>query len=139
MKTFKVEIVSSEKMLYSGEATFVSATATTGELGIAAGHTQLLAKVKPGDIRIQHADGSEDIFYVSGGLMEVQPTAVSILSDTAVRAADLNEAAILEAKEAAEAMLANNTSELEYARALSDLAKAAAQLQALNKWRKRVK
>jgi F-type H+-transporting ATPase subunit epsilon len=137
MKSMHLDIVSAERSLYAGDVTMLFATTELGEVGIAPGHTQLLAALKPGDIRAQFADGHEQVFYCSGGFLEVQPASVTVLSDTAVRAEDLDEAAILEAKQAAEASLETRQDQLEYARALAELAETTAQLQTLAKWRKK--
>jgi F-type H+-transporting ATPase subunit epsilon len=108
-----------------------------GEVGIAPGHTQLLAALKPGDIRAVLTNGEELLFYVSGGFLEIQPSMATVLSDTVIRAEDLDEEAILLVKQAAEAILHGKPEELEYAKALSELAASAAQLQVLAKLRKR--
>lgn len=132
-----LDIVSAEKVLYSGEASMIYAITELGEVGIAPGHTQLLAALKPGDIRTTLQNGEERIFYVSGGFLEVQPQTVTVLSDTVIRVEDLDEEAILSAKQAAEAILQGQPEELEYAKAMTELAETAAQLQALAKLRKR--
>jgi F-type H+-transporting ATPase subunit epsilon len=138
-KTFKFDIVSAEKSLFSGEATILIAQTQVGELGITPGHTQLLAALKPGDVRVQFANNEEHIFYVSGGILEVQPNHLFVLSDTVVRAEDLDEATILEAKQRAESMLAEKHGEIDYAQALAELAAAAAQLQALQKLKRKLR
>ncbi|MCD6047277.1 MAG: synthase subunit epsilon [Gammaproteobacteria bacterium] len=138
-KTFKFEIVSAEKSLFTGEALMLIAQTQVGELGITPGHTQLLASLKPGDLRVQLVSNEEQAFYVSGGILEVQPYHVVVLSDTVVRAEDLDEATILEAKQRAESITAEKHGELEYAKALAELAEASAQLQALNRLRKKIK
>lgn len=132
----RLDIVSAEKALYSGEVAMVYATTELGEIGIAPGHTQLLARLKPGSIRATLATGEEYMCYVSSGFLEVQPTMVTVLSDTAIRAEDLDEAAILAAQQAAEEALRNQPAELEYAKAIAELAETAAQLQVLAKLRK---
>lgn len=134
--TIKVDIVSSEAELYSGEAAMVFAPAELGEVGIAPGHSAMLSTLGPGDVRLQLADGSEEQIYISGGILEVQPDAVTVLSDTAVRAKDLDEAAVMEAKERAERMLADRSAEIDEAGARAELAQAAAQLQSLRRLRK---
>jgi F-type H+-transporting ATPase subunit epsilon len=133
--TIKVDVVSAEEHLWSGEGTMVFAPAAAGEVGIAPKHTQMLSPLKPGEVRVQQEDGSEEFFYVSGGIMEVQPHLVTILSDTALRAEDLDEARALEAQKRAEQAMANNTAEMELAKAKVELAQAAAQLRAIQKLR----
>lgn len=134
--TIHVDIVSAEKEIFSGPAEMVSATAEYGEVGIMPRHSQLLARIKPGQVRVKVPNEEERIFYVSGGLLEVQPHVVTVLADTAERARDLDEAAALRAKEQAEQAMANRTSDFEYARAQAELAEAIAQLQAIERMRK---
>lgn len=129
--TMHVDIVSAEAEIFSGTATMVFAPAEMGELGIAPRHTQLLTRLKPGEVRVQDEKGEELSFYVSGGILEVQPHVVTVLSDTAVRARDLDEAAALQAKEQAEKLLADNRSDIDYAKAQLELAEAVAQLRAI--------
>ena len=133
----QVEVVSAEKEIFSGEATMLIATAEGGELGIYPQHTPLLTNLKPGDVRVQTADGEEQVIYVSGGILEVTPKKITVLSDTAVRADDLDEAAALEAQKKAEQALKDSNADMDYARAKAELAQAAAQLQALKKRFKR--
>ena len=133
--TIKVEVVSAEEHLWSGEGTMVFAPAVAGEVGIAPKHTQMLSPLKPGEVRVQTEDGNEEFFYVSGGLMEVQPHLVTILSDTAPRAEDLDEARALEAQKRAEQAMAENTTDIEFAKAKAELAQAAAQIRAIQKLR----
>ena len=133
MSTMQVEVVSAEHEIFSGEATMLIATAEAGELGIYPQHTPLLTGLKPGDVRIQTADGEELVIYVSGGILEVTPKKITVLSDTAIRADDLDEAAALEAQRKAEQALKDTTADINYARAKAELAQAAAQLQALRK------
>jgi len=133
-KTLQVDIVSAEEEVYSGEASMVVASAQLGEVGITPGHAPLLTQLAPGDIRVQH-DGEEEIIYVSGGMLEVQPDVVTILSDTAIRAQDLDETAALEAKRRAEERIAQQKDEYDFARARAELAEAAAQLRTLRKLR----
>ena len=135
--TIHVDIVSAEAEIYSGQAEMVFAPALMGEVGIAPGHTPLLTRLKPGEVRLKLADGSEEAFYVSGGMLEVQPRMVTVLSDTAVRAHDIDEAAALEAKQRAEQMLSDKSAEIDYAKALAEYAEAAAQLQAIQRLRQR--
>jgi len=135
--TLHVDIVSAEEEIFSGTATMVFAPAEMGEVGIAPRHAPLLTRLKAGEVRVQDAHGEEQSFYVSGGLLEVQPHMVTVLSDTALRAADLDEARAIEAKERAERALADRQSEMEYAKAQAELAQAAAQLRMLQKLRKK--
>ncbi|MGY3228885.1 F-type H+-transporting ATPase subunit epsilon [Luteibacter sp. HA06] len=137
--TIRVDIVSAEAEIYSGEATLVVATGELGELGIAPRHAPLITRLKPGHVDVVAAGGERQQFYVSGGILEVQPQVVTILADTAVRAADLDEAAALKAKDEAEAALANRGETLDVAEAQAKLAEALAQLQALERMRKTLK
>lgn len=137
MKTFHVDIVSAEESIFSGEATMVIAPGEAGELGILPEHTPLLTRIKPGTLRIQQASGEEEVIYVSGGMMEVQPDVVTVLADTSVRAHDLDEAKAMEAKRRAEEALTNRTGALEIAQAQVELAQAAAQIAAIRKLRQR--
>ncbi|URL58354.1 F0F1 ATP synthase subunit epsilon [Luteibacter flocculans] len=137
--TIRVDIVSAEAEIYSGEATLVVATGELGELGIAPRHAPLITRLKPGHVDVVAASGERQQFYVSGGILEVQPQVVTILADTAARAADLDEAAALRAKEEAEAALANRGEQLDVAEAQAKLAEALAQLQALERLRKTLK
>jgi len=134
--TMHVDIVSAETELYSGVAEVVVAPAIMGEVGIHARHTPLLTPLKPGEVKITKIGGEEEFIYVSGGMMEVQPSVVTILSDTAVRAQDLDEAAAMEAKQAAEEAIANRESEMDLAEAQSKLLEAVAQLQMIERLRK---
>ncbi len=135
--TIHVDIVSAESELYSGEAVRVNAPAEGGEVGIAPRHAPFVSRLRPGDVRIENENGEEEFIYVSGGILEVQPHVVTVLSDTAVRGADLDEAAALEAKRRAEERIAEQQDEYDYARARAELAEAAAQLQTLQKLRRR--
>ncbi|SEM47891.1 F-type H+-transporting ATPase subunit epsilon [Luteibacter sp. UNCMF331Sha3.1] len=137
--TIRVDIVSAEAEIYSGEATLVVATGELGELGIAPRHAPLITRLKPGHVDVVAANGERQQFYVSGGILEVQPQVVTILADTAARASDLDEAAALKAKEEAEAALANRGEQLDVAEAQAKLAEALAQLQALERMRKTLK
>ncbi|MFZ4789430.1 MAG: F0F1 ATP synthase subunit epsilon [Candidatus Competibacteraceae bacterium] len=134
--TLHVDIVSAEKELFSGVAEMVTAPGELGELGILPRHSQLLTRLKPGQVRVRLQGGEEQLFYVSGGLLEVQPSLVTILSDTAERAKDLDEAAAQSAKHRAEQVLADHRSEFEFARAKAELAEAVAQLQTIERLRK---
>ena len=135
--TFHLDIVSAEASIYSGLAEMMVATGELGELGIFPGHTPLLTSLKPGFIRVVEQGGKEEIFYISGGMLEIQPTVVTVLADTLQRAEHLDDAAALEAKEHAEKMLTEKTAKVEYAEALAELAEAAAQLQAIRQLRKK--
>ena len=137
MKTMQVEVVSAEAEVFSGPATMVIATAISGELGIYPDHTPLITNLKTGDVRVQTEDGEEQVIYVSGGILEVTPKKVTVLSDTAIRAADIDEAAAIDAQKKAEQALKDTSADINYAKAKADLAQAAAQLQALKKVVKR--
>lgn len=137
--TMHVNIVSAEKQLFSDTAEVVVAPASQGEVGIYPRHTQMLTTLKPGEVRITRQGGEEESIYVSGGILEVQPHVVTILSDTAVRAADLDEAAAMQAKERAEQALKDKTGDMEEAEAMAQLAEAVAQLQTIQKLRKKMK
>ena len=135
--TMHVNIVSAEKEIYSGEAAALFAPSALGEVGILPRHAEMLCTLRPGQVRLQPPEGGEEqLIYVSGGILEVQPHVVTILSDTAERAADLDEAAAIEAKERAEQALADRAGDFDYARAQAELAEAIAQLQAIDKLRK---
>jgi F-type H+-transporting ATPase subunit epsilon len=136
--TVHCDIVSSEESLFSGLVELVVATGSQGELGITFGHAPLLTDLKPGLVRIVKQDGEEELYYLSGGFLEVQPNLISILSDTALRADDLDEAAALEAKKQAEDDLSNQGGEFDYSRAASQLAVAAAQLRTIDQLRKKL-
>ncbi len=135
--TIKVDIVSAEEEIFSGEAEMVYAPAIMGEVGIAPRHTPMISPLKPGEVRLDMGDGKEEFFFVSGGILEVQPHLVTVLSDTAIRAHDLDEAAALEAKKRAEAALEGQKSDMDIATARAEIAAAAAQIAAIQKWRKR--
>ncbi len=135
--TVHVDVVSAEESIFSGLAEMVIVPGEMGELGIYPRHAPLLTRIKPGSVRIKVPDQSEDtLIYVSGGMLEVQPNVVTILADTAIRGADLDEARSLEAKRAAEDAMKNRTSDIDYAHAQAELAEAIAQLQAIQKLRK---
>lgn len=134
--TMHVDIVSTEREIFSGTAEMVSATAELGEVGILPRHSQMLTRLKPGQIRVKISEGEEQVFFVSGGLLEVQPHVVTILADTAERASNLDEASALEAKQRAEQALASRKSDFDYAKAQAELAEAAAQLRAIERLRK---
>jgi F-type H+-transporting ATPase subunit epsilon len=135
--TLHVDIVSAEAEIFSGTVTMVFAPAEMGEVGITPRHAPLLTRLKPGEVRIQQADGSEQSFFVSGGMLEVLPHVVTVLADTAIRAHDLDEAAAVEAKERAERMLADKPADIDYAKAQAELAQSIAQLHAIQKLRQK--
>ena len=137
--TLRVDIVSAEAEIFSGEAQLVVATGEIGELGITPRHAPLITRLKPGHIDVVQDGGERQQFYVSGGILEVQPQVVTVLADTATRAADLDEAAAQRAKKEAEDALANRTDEVEVAEAQAKLAEALAQLQALERLRRNLK
>ncbi|HEX7327077.1 MAG TPA: F0F1 ATP synthase subunit epsilon [Casimicrobiaceae bacterium] len=136
--TIHVDVVSAEEQIYSGEAEFVVLPGEVGELGIYPRHTPLFTQIKPGSVRIKPAGSApEELVFVQGGFLEVQPDVVTVLADTAIRAKDLDEKAALEAKRAAEEAMQNKTSKEEIARAEAELATALAQLEAIRKLRHR--
>lgn len=138
--TLRLDIVSAEEAIFSGEAEMVYVTGEMGELGIAPGHTQLLTALKPGEVRaLLPNQKEEEIFYISSGMLEVQPYIVTVLADTAVRAHDIDEAAALEAKERAERAISEKATEVDFAKASAELAEALAQLRAVQKFKKKVK
>ena len=137
MAEIQVEIVSAEEAIWSGSGTMVFAPAEMGEVGIAPQHAPMVTRLKPGEVRVQLESGEEQFFFVSGGLLEVQPHLVTVLSDTAVRAVDLDEAQALEAQQQAERDLQNKTSEMDLAKAKAELIQATAQLRAVQKLRKK--
>lgn len=136
MSTMRVEVVSAEQEIFSGEASMLIATAEAGEVGIYPQHIPLLTRLKAGDVRVQTENGEEQVIYVSGGILEVTPKVVTVLSDTAVRADDIDEAAALEAQKKAEQALKDTKADINYAKAKAELAQAAAQLQAIKKLKK---
>ncbi|NBQ68449.1 MAG: F0F1 ATP synthase subunit epsilon [Nitrosomonadaceae bacterium] len=134
---FHLDIVSAEESIYSGPVEFLVAPAQMGEVGIYPRHTPMLTRIKSGMVRIKAQLKEEELIYVSGGMLEVQPDVVTILADTAVRSHDLDEAKALEVKRAAEEAMKNRESELDYAKAQAELIEAMAQLAAIDKLRKR--
>jgi F-type H+-transporting ATPase subunit epsilon len=136
--TVHCDIVSADESLFSGLIEMVVATGSLGELGVTAGHAPLLSDLKPGPVRLIKQNGEEEIYYLSGGYLEVQPNMVSILADTAVRADDIDEAAAAEAMKEAEHAIANQTGELEYSKAAAMLAEASAQLKTVAQLRKKL-
>jgi F-type H+-transporting ATPase subunit epsilon len=139
MSTIRVDIVSAEAEIFSGEATMVVATGDQGELGITPRHAPLITRLKPGHVDVLLADGDRQQFYVSGGILEVQPQVVTVLADTAARAADLDEASAQHAMKEAREALANRSDAIEIAEAQTRLTEAMAQLQALERLRKNLK
>jgi len=137
--TIRCDIVSAEEAIFHGVVTMVIASGEMGELGIAPRHAPLITRLKPGQVRVILEDESEQFFYVSGGILEVQPQVVTVLADTAIRAKDLDEAASRKAKEEAERALANKGDAMELAEAQRRLVEATAQLQALERLRKAMK
>ena len=135
--TFQIDVVSAEESIFSGEARFVALPGEAGELGIYARHTPLITRIKPGSVRIERPDGSEEFIFVAGGILEVQPDTVTVLSDTAIRGKDLDDEKANAAKAAAEEALRNAKGELDIARAQSELAVMAAQIAALRKYRQK--
>jgi F-type H+-transporting ATPase subunit epsilon len=137
MNTIHVDVVSAEESIFSGEARFVALPGEAGELGIYPRHTPLITRIKAGSVRIQLADGGEECVFVAGGILEVQPDCVTVLSDTAVRGKDLDDEKANEAKLAAEEAVKNAKTDLDLARASSELAVMAAQIAALRKYRQK--
>ena len=136
MATIKVDVVSAEEQIFSGQAKFVALPGEAGELGILPGHTPLITRIRPGAVRIEVENGHEEFVFVAGGILEVQPGAVTVLADTAIRGKDLDEAKATEARKRAEETLQNAGSNLEYATAQAELAYAVAQLAAIQRLRR---
>jgi F-type H+-transporting ATPase subunit epsilon len=137
MSTIHVDVVSAEESIFSGEAKFVALPGEAGELGIYPRHTPLITRIKAGSVRIEKPDGGEEFVFVAGGLLEVQPNCVTVLSDTAVRGKDLDDEKANTAKIAAEEAVKNAKSDLDLAKAQSELAVMAAQIAALRKYRQK--
>jgi F-type H+-transporting ATPase subunit epsilon len=137
MKTIHVDVVSAEESIFSGEARFVALPGEAGELGIYPRHTPLISRIKSGSVRIEKADGSEEFIFVAGGILEVQPDCVTVLTDTAIRGKDLDEEKANAARLAAQEAVKNAKSEIDLAKAQSELAILAAQLSALRKYRQK--
>ena len=135
--SIQCDIVSAERDIFSGEIEMLVANGSLGELGVVHGHAPLLTTLRPGPVRIVLSSGEEEVFYVSGGFLEIQPGVVSILADTAIRADDVDEAAAEEARREAEIAMENQAGELDYGRASAQLAEAVAQLAAIKKMRGR--
>ena len=136
--TVQCNIVSADESLFSVSVTMVIATGSLGEMGITPGHAPLLSDLNPGPVRLLKGGGEEEIYYLSGGYIEVQPTSVSILADKAVRAGDIDEAAASEALKLAEQTISNQSSEIDYSKAAAQLAEATAQLRTVDKLRKKI-
>ncbi|HEC18963.1 MAG TPA: F0F1 ATP synthase subunit epsilon [Gammaproteobacteria bacterium] len=137
--TMHVDVVSAEEEIFSGPATMLFAPGVMGDLGILPRHAPLLTRIKPGEVRIVTDQGEDElVLYVSGGMLEIQPEAVTILADTAQRASDIDEAAALAAKERAEKLLADQKDDIDYAAAAAELAEAMAQLQAVQRLKKKL-
>jgi len=137
MNTIHVDVVSAEESIFSGEARFVALPGEAGELGIYPRHTPLITRIRPGAVRIEKADGTEEFVFVAGGILEVQPNCVTVLSDTAIRGKDLDEAKATSAKSLAEEALKNAKTDIDIAMAQSELAVMAAQIAALRKYRQK--
>ena len=135
MNTIHVDVVSAEESIFSGEARFVALPGEAGELGIFPRHTPLITRIRPGSVRIEMADGSEEFVFVAGGILEVQPNCVTVLSDTAIRGKDLDEDKARTSRAAAEEALRNAKGDIDIAKAQSELAVFAAQIQALRRYR----
>ena len=136
--TIHIDVVSAEESIYSGEAEFVVLPGEAGELGIYPRHTPLITRIRPGEVRIKPSEGGqEELIFVAGGILEVQPKVITVLADTAIRGHDLDEAKALEVKKLAEQAMQNRTSKLEIAQAQAELATAVAQLAAIQKLRTR--
>jgi len=136
--TVHIDVVSAEESIFSGEAEFVAAPAQMGEVGIYPHHAPMITSIKPGALRIKLADKNEEqLIYISGGILEVQPGAVTVLADTAIRGHDLDEAQANAAKKAAEEAMKNRSSDVDYAKAQAELAEAIAQIQAIQKLRQK--
>ena len=137
MSTIRVDVVSAERSIFSGEANFVALPGESGELGILHGHTPLITRIRPGSVRIEKADGDEEFVFVAGGYLEVQPDRVTVLADTAIRGHDLDEAKAIEAKKRAEEAMQNRGTDFDLALAQSEFAVAAAQLAAIARFRRK--
>ncbi|MDX1320172.1 MAG: F0F1 ATP synthase subunit epsilon [Oceanospirillum sp.] len=136
--TVHCDIVSAEESIFSGRVELVVAAGVLGDLGITPGHAPLLSELQPGPVRVSKQSGGEEIFYVSGGFIEVQPNLVTVLADSAVRAKEIDEAAAAEAKASAERALANQSTEFEYSKAAAELAQAAARLRTVQQLRRKL-
>ena len=139
MSSIQCDIVSAETEIFSGDVAMVYASGIAGELGIAPRHAPLITLLKAGEVRVEMQDGSHQNYYVSGGILEVQPYLVSVLADTAVRAEDIDEAAAIQAKEEAERLLKDSEKRQDLAQVQANLAKAVAQIQAISRLKKNLK
>ena len=139
MSSIQCDIVSAENEIFSGEVAMVFASGVAGELGIAPRHAPLITLLKAGEVRVEMQDGSHQNYYVSGGILEVQPYLVSVLADTAIRAEDIDEAAAIQAKDEAERLLKDSEKRQDLAHVQADLAKAVAQIQAISRLKKNLK
>ena len=137
MNTIHVDVVSAEESIFSGEASFVALPGEAGELGIFPRHTPLITRIKAGSVRIEQADGSEEFIFVAGGILEVQPDCITVLSDTAIRGKDLDDEKANAAKAAAEQAIRNAKTDIDLAKATSELAVMAAQIAALRRYRQK--
>jgi len=137
MATIRVDVVSVERSIFSGDANFVALPGESGELGILHGHTPLITRIRPGSVRIEKADGDEEFVFVAGGYLEVQPDSIIVLADTAIRGHDLDEAKALEAKKRAEEAMQNRAGDFDIAHVQSEFAVAAAQLAAIARLRRK--
>ena len=137
MSTIQVDVVSAEESIFSGEATFVALPGEAGELGIMPGHTPLITRIKPGSVRVKLTDGNEEFIFVAGGVLEVQPKHVTVLSDTAIRGKDLDEARAEAARRDVEEAINNAKGDFDMAAAQAELAVLAAQVAALRRFRKK--
>lgn len=137
MATFKCRVVSAREELYSGDISVLVAPGIDGELGILAGHTPIITLLKPGPMHLRRADGTEEVIYVQGGVLEVQPKIVTVLADSAEHGGNLDEVKIAEARRAAEQMLANQSANMDTSAALAALAESLAQLQTIQKYKNR--
>jgi F-type H+-transporting ATPase subunit epsilon len=135
--TMHCDIVSAEKEIFSGRITMLVANASLGEIGILPGHAPLLTGILPGPVRLKFENGDEEVFFASGGYLEVQPSAITVLADTAARADDVDEAAALQAKERAERAMSDQSADFEYSVAAAQLAEASARLRTLEELKKR--
>jgi F-type H+-transporting ATPase subunit epsilon len=137
MSTIHIDVVSAEELIFSGEAKFVSLPGESGELGILPGHIPLITRIQPGPVRIEKTDGTDEFVFVAGGILEIQPKCITVLADTAIRGKDLDEAKSLEAKKRAEENMANRQSDIDFARAQSEFAIAAAELATIARLRRK--
>ena len=137
MSSIQVDVVSAKESIFSGPAKFVALPGEAGELGILPGHIPLITRIKPGAVRIEKTDGSEEFVFVAGGILEVQPHHITVLSDTAIRGHDLDEAKASDARRSAEEAIKNAKSDIDLAKPTSELAVMAAQIAALRKYRQK--